>query len=203
MCQRLIETYHLHATEKTDGGARPLHMACSKGHIEVVEYLLTQPTVIDTVNDEGSYIVGGSIIDDVRGGGSALWLACDNDHLPVVEELLKLPNIHMPTDRLLSKKFAILSILSVKIELSAEFPVSPHFPLFMTGNSGAGKSTLTAVMLKLTSHIFLSSRDGCIYSDMGGCNFSDIDGCFCSKDGCLVSGVKLLTAGICPATCSL
>ena len=177
ICKLSIEHYHCGAADEDAGGKRPLHCACAYGQVGVVNYLIKHPTVITTANDKSDwlFLVSGVCV------GNALDMACSKGHLPVVKELLKLPYIRMPTDHLYSNKFAVLSLLNSKMEPSAEFPVRPRFPVFMTGNSGAGKTTLTTAMQQLSYDILLDSSH--------------------PIDKGMVSGIKPLTAGICPATC--
>ena len=113
--------------------------------------------------------------DDV--GVSALVWACRYGRLSVVAMLTKLPSIRMPTEHLPSHQFSILSVLSSRMEWNSEFFIDPLFRVFMAGNTGAGKTTLTAAMQMLTKP---SS----------------------SRHAVMVSGVKTLTAGICPTQCS-
>ena len=109
-------------------------------------------------------------------GYSALEWACRGEHLSVIELLVSEPSVHMP-NRLLSNKFTVLSLLSRRMSGSTEFPITPYFPVFMAGNTAAGKSTLTKAMIELTQPTY--SRHG----------------------GEMVTGVKTLTAGICPSQC--
>ena len=56
LCRQLVENCNLSASAESaifgDGSMyRPLHMACSKGRVEVVKYLLTLPQVILALND--------------------------------------------------------------------------------------------------------------------------------------------------------
>ena len=110
-------------------------------------------------------------------GWNALDWACWGEHLSVLELLLNEPSVHVP-DRLPCDSISILSLLSRRISWSTEFPVRSYFHVFLAGNTGAGKTTLTTAMLHLTQ--FSRSRHG----------------------GKMVSGVKPLTAGICPSQCS-
>ena len=135
------------------------------GSATVVSYLLSLPTVLPTINDKDVY------------GRSALDLACINEHLPVIKLLLRQPSIIMPTNKLWSRNFDVLSLLSDRMEWSTEFDIEPYSRVFMAGNSGAGKTTLTTAILSLDPR-------------------SNV-----SHDG-QVSGVKTLTAGICPTQCS-
>ena len=114
--------------------------------------------------------------DGVGGGLSAIEWACDGEHLSVLELLLNEPSVHMP-DYLPSDKFSVLSLLSRRMSWITEFPVMSYFHMFMAGNTAAGKTTLTTAMLQLTH---THSRHG----------------------GKMVSGMKTLTAGICPSQCS-
>ena len=164
-CQTLVENYHLSPTDMTVLGHSPLHFACAYGRAQVVKYLLKLPTVLLSVNDED------------RAGMTALNRACVHAHLPVIEMLVRERSVQMPTKHLPSDNFAVVSLLSSRIELNTEFFIGPHFRVFMTGNSAAGKTTLATVMLNLAK-IFPSQQQG------------------------LVSGIKTLTAGICPTTCS-
>ena len=111
------------------------------------------------------------------GAWSAIEWACRFEHLPVLELLLNEPSVLMPS-HLHSDDFFVLSLLSRRISWSTEFPVKSYFPIFMAGNTAAGKTTLTTAMLQLTQ--FSHSRHG-------------------DK---MVTGVKTLTAGICPSRCS-
>ena len=171
ICQILIEKYHLNATAKTISGYTPLHIACLFGREQVVKHLLSLPTVLPTVNDE-----------DV-GGWTALDLACANGQLPVIEMLVREPSVHMPIKRLRNSDFAILSLLSTRMEWSTVFHIRPLFRVFMAGNSAAGKTTLTTAMQSLASSIFTPPQ---------------------RQQQChgLVTGVKTLTAGVCPTPCS-
>ena len=110
-------------------------------------------------------------------GRSPLEWACRYEHLSVIEVLVSEPSVHMP-DYLPSDKFPVLSLLSRRMSGSTEFPITPYFPVFMAGNTAAGKSTLTKAMLQLTQ--WDRSKHG----------------------GEMVTGVKTLTAGICPSQCS-
>ena len=118
-----------------------------------------------------------TINDKTVGGGSALDLACIREYLPVIKLLLRQASIIMPTNILWSSKFDVLSLLSDRMEWSTEFDIEPYSRVFMAGNSGAGKTTLTTAILSLDPR-------------------SNV-----SHDG-QVSGVKTLTAGICPTQCS-
>ena len=113
----------------------------------------------------------------VDGGWSALERACVSEHLSLIEVLLSEPSIHMP-NKLHSDSYAVLSLLSRRMIWSTEFPVTSYFPVFMTGNTATGKTTLTKAMVQLTQNSH--SR----------------------RDSKMVSGVKTLTAGICPSQCS-
>ena len=148
LCRKLVENYNLSPSNEADifGDGfmcRPLHRACRFGRVEVVKYLLTLRSVMDTVNE----------CDEGGGGWSALELACWCQNLPVLKLLLSKPSIHMPS-HLRSDNFDILSLLSKRISGSTEFTVWPYFPVFMAGNTEAGKTTLTKAMLKLdvTNH---------------------------------------------------
>ena len=110
-------------------------------------------------------------------GISALEWACYYEHLSVIKVLVSEPTVHMP-NRLTSNKFPVLSLLSRRISGSTEFPITPYFPVFMAGNTAAGKTTLTKAMIELTQ----PSRS--------------------SHGEEMVTGVKTLTAGICPSQCS-
>ena len=142
LCQQLVENYNLSPSDGADIFGygfmrRPLHRACINGRVEVVEYLLTLPSVMLTVNEgDGGY------------GWSALEWACKYEHLSVLELLLSEPSIHMPTN-LLSDNFDILSFLSRRISWRSEFSVMSYFHVFMVGNTAAGKTTLTEAMLQL------------------------------------------------------
>ena len=114
---------------------------------------------------------------DGGGGWSAIECACCGEHLSVLELLLNEPSVHMP-NHLTSDKFSVHSMLSRRMTWSTEFSVKHYFPVFMAGNTAAGKTTLTTAMLQLDQ--FSHSRHG----------------------GKMVSGVKTLTAGICPSQCS-
>ena len=162
--QDLIENYYLSSTDKGVIFSRhgPLQIACAYNRAEVVKYLLTFPSVLLTVNDED---------DD---GMSALDHACYSVCPAAIEMLLTEPSVCMPNKKLYNHRFAILSLLSSKMNWSTELYINLHFPVFMAGNSGAGKTTLTTVMKRLTEYR---------YSDP-------------------VSEVKTLTAGICPTRCS-
>ena len=109
-------------------------------------------------------------------GFSALRWACMGEHLSVIQVLISEPSVRMP-NYLPSDKFPILSLLSRRISGSTEFPITPYFPVFMAGNTAAGKTTLTKAMIELTHPHF-------------------------SHGGEMVTGVKTLTAGICPLQCS-
>ena len=110
-------------------------------------------------------------------GWSPLEWACRYEDLSVIEVLVSKPSVHMP-NHLPSDKFPVLSLLSRRMSGSTEFPITPYFPVFMAGNTAAGKSTLTKAMLELDP--YNHSRHG----------------------GRMVTGVKTLTAGICPSKCS-
>ena len=168
VCRTLVEDYHLNPAEKDDHGLTPLHLACRRGHAQVVKYLLAFPTVLLTVNDE----------DHI--GDSALDRTCAYGHLPVVEILVQEPFVKMPTKNLPSAKFSVLSLLSSRIEWSTQFTMRPYFTVFMAGNSAAGKTTLATAIVNLDPISSSSSSRHCG----------------------LVSGVKTLTAGICPTQCS-
>ena len=164
ICRLLVEQYHLSATSKDGYGWSPLHLACQHGREAVVSYLLSLPTVQSTINDEGVFRM------------SALDSACSNEHTSVMKLLLRQPSILMPTNKLLSDKFPVLSLLANRIEWNTEFPIKPYFRVFMAGNSGAGKTTLTTAMLRLDPSSTVSHDDQV--------------------------SVKTLTAGICPIQCS-
>ena len=132
----------------------------------MVSYLLSLPTVLPTINDK--YVDGWSVLDY----GMLLF-----KHLPVIKLLLRQPSIIMPTNKLRSRNFDVLSLLSDRVEWNTEFDIEPYSRVFMAGNSGAGKTTLTKAILSLDPS-------------------SDV-----SHDG-QVSGVKTLTAGICPTQSS-
>ena len=118
-------------------------------------------------------------VNECDGGGlSALDLACTHEHLSVIKLLLKEPLVRIPNHHLLSDKFSVLSLLCRRVIWSTEFPCRSYFPVFMAGNTAAGKTTLTKAMLQLTQ--YNRSR----------------------HDGETVTGVKTLTAGICPSQCS-
>ena len=108
-------------------------------------------------------------------GGSAIEWACGYDRLSVLELLLNEPSVQMPNN-LHSNNFSVLSLLSRRMSWSTEFSVRPYFPVFMAGNTAAGKTTLTEALLQLTHSL--------------------------SRRGMMVSGVKTMTAGICPSQCS-
>ena len=112
-----------------------------------------------------------------NGGWNAIEWACRREHLSVLELLLNKPFVHIP-NYLPSNKFTVLSLLSKRMSGSTEFWIGPYFPVFMAGNTAAGKTTLTKAMLQMTQ--YSHSRYG-------------------SKK---VTGVKTLTAGICPSQCS-
>ena len=167
VCQQLVEKYSLSPSDEAEVHGcvfRPLHWACTWGRTQVVKYLLSFPSVLLTVNELDS------------DGMSALGYACHRDRLSVIEVLLSEPSVKMPS-KLHSHNFAVLSLLSRRMNWSDEFPVLPYFRVFMVGNTGAGKTTLTTAMLQLTDLSF-------------------------SRHGKQVSGVKTLTAGICPSQCS-
>ena len=166
ICQILVEQHHVNPSDKDDHECSPLHCACRNGRAQTVQYLLSLPTVMDTVNDEEHVF-----------GRSALELACGGAHLSVLEVLLREPSVQMPTKRIRSNDFAVLSLLATRIQWSTEFPIQPYSRVFMAGNSAAGKTTLTTALLSLDIHSPVS-HDG------------------------LVTGVKTLTAGICPTQCS-
>ena len=87
-------------------------------------------------------------VNERDGGGygySALEWACRREHLSVIKVLISEPSVHMP-NRLLNNKFTVLSLLSGRMSGSTEFPITPYFLVFMTGNTAAGKTTLTKVM---------------------------------------------------------
>ena len=136
----LVDHYKLCPTVKDVYGWSPLHWACVYGSATVVSYLLSLPTVLPTINDKEDVV-----------GRSALDLACILKHLPVIKLLLRQPSIIMPTNKLQSRNFDVLSLLSDRMEWSTEFDIEPYSRVFMAGNSGAGKTTLTTAILSLDS----------------------------------------------------
>ena len=151
LCRQLVEKYDLDPSCQVINlgySYRPLHLACEKGRVEVVKYLLTLPSVMLTINQCG----GGSLT-----GRSALEWACEYEHLSVIKVLMSESFVHMP-NYLPSDKFAILSLLSRRMSEGTEFPIRPYFPVFMAGNTAAGKTTLAKAMLQLT--LYSRSRYG-------------------------------------------
>ena len=118
-------------------------------------------------------------VNECGGDGlSALELACGNLHMSVIEVLVSEPSVHMP-NHLDRNNLDILSLLSrIRTSETTEYPITAYFPVFMAGNTTAGKTTLTKALLQLTQQS--RSRHG----------------------GDMVTGVKTLTAGICPSQCS-
>ena len=172
VCRQLVENYKLSPSDMAHIGGgcfmhRPLLLACGYDRVEVVKYLLTLPQIMLTVT-EGEY--GGGV------GWSALEWACRDEHLSIIEVLVSEPSVHMP-NYLPSDKFTVLSLLSRRMSVSTEFPITAYFPVFMAGNTAAGKTTLTKALLTKYSH----SRHG----------------------GEMVTDVENLTAGICPSKCSV
>ena len=146
VCQILVEKYHLNPADKNDDEYTPLHFACMEYEAQVMEYLLSLPTVLLAVNDE-----------DIEGQTALDW-ACSCPYLPMIEKLVREPSVHMPTEHLPSHNFGVLSLFSSRMEWDTEFPIRPSFRVFMAGNSAAGKTTLTTVMVKLTEFLYTSPR---------------------------------------------
>ena len=117
-------------------------------------------------------------VNERDGGGlNALEQACYGEHLSLIEVLVNEPSVHIPC-HLHSEKFSVLSLLSRIISGSIEYRITPYFPVFMAGNTVAGKTTLTKAILQLTQYRYsIHGRE-------------------------IVTGVKTLTAGICPSQCS-
>ena len=116
-------------------------------------------------------------------GQSPLHCACSAGHSSVIALFLSKTSLRLtdkdvdgitPFHYLSKHPSAMLQLASV-VNWDIEFPVSPLFKIFMTGNSAAGKSSLTAVMEELANPTH-------------------------SKHG-LVTGVKPLTAGVHTAKC--
>ena len=196
----LLENVEQPQSIKDDVDATLVHWAAAQGWPDICQTLIDKHHCDPTEKDKQGfsplhmacydgraevvgYLLGlptvwPTVNDENVGGMSALDLACGYNHLSVVQMLVKVPSISMPTkERLPSHRFSILSVLSSRMVWTSEFFIPSLFRVFMAGNTGAGKTTLTAAMKTLTQ----SSPSG-----RGG----------------MVSGVKTLTAGICPTHCS-
>ena len=173
VCRQLVENYNLSPTDKADIIGFRVCIVHSPLHWAC---MYGRVEVVKYLLTLPSVMLTVNECD-VGIGLSALEWACLNEHLSIIEVLVSEPSVHMP-NRLTSNKFTVLSLLSRRMSGSTEFPITPYFPVFMAGNTAAGKTTLTKAMRQLTHPI--RSRYG--------------------RE--MVTGVKTLTAGICPSQCS-
>ena len=174
ICRILVEKYHCDPLAVDREGATPLRWACDVGSVPTVEYLLSLPKVMMTVNDRDG------------NGDTPLHSACKFGHLPVIEVLLSHPSVSitemdayglMPIECLTKFNYAILNEFSRKgIDWDTNVFVQPYFNVFMAGNTEAGKTTLTHTLEELTLDI--PSQHG------------------------RVSGVKADTAGVSSTQCT-
>ena len=175
LCQRLVENYNLSPSDEAaifGGGVMYRPLHLACWHGRV-EVVKYLLTLPPVMLTVNEGV--GLAVGGV--GLSAIEWACLSEHLSVLDLLLNEPSVHMP-NHLTSDKFSVHSMLSRRMAWSTEFSVKCYFPVFMAGNTAAGKTTLTTAMLQLDQ-------------------FSH-----CRHGGKMVSGVKTLTAGICPSQCS-
>ena len=90
VCKLLVEKYDCDPTAKDGLGKTPLHLACRKGQVSSVNYLLTLPKVLSTIND----------MDD--DGHTPLHIAYYFSRMPVVEILLTIPSVTVDWNKELS-----------------------------------------------------------------------------------------------------
>ena len=147
VCKLLVDEHKCDPTTVAYNGASPLHTACAYGKEASVNYLLSLPSVLRTINEKS------------KEGNTPLHYACRTGNAAVIEIILKTNSVNIteennegltPIEMLRNYRNLMFIPLANKINWSTQLLVKSFFNVFLVGNSAAGKSTLAAVLLELT-----------------------------------------------------
>ena len=125
--------------------ARPLHYACTNGHLNIAQYLIREEHCNPSC--ENKY------------GDTPLHYACLRNHAHIVQYLLSTGRVNPLTKTkdgytalsYASNKYDIIKLFEPFEECRTAFPVHTFTKLILTGDSGAGKTTITELIVRLAS----------------------------------------------------
>ena len=130
---------------KGQWGRTPLHHACDRGHMDIIQYLIKEkhcsPVVVDNE------------------GRSPLHVACLCGRTSVVKWLLQDGRVdaeccdkydHSPLDcaEFSENSYELFKLLVPLLKSVNDYPIHSFTKVVFTGNSGAGKSSLAQVVIK-------------------------------------------------------